>query len=230
MCAPTAISGVIGAIGDAQAASARNKEKQRIYEYKDRLRVNKAMRDDILYKNKKVVYSQMTDAANIAAQRAFTKSQIGLNRAMSEIMLKNMDTFAEMLGAESDIESGLAERGIRGKSMARMLLLNRAKLGQIMARRGRSLTYSAEAVKDNNFSVNIKLKDVLNQQFSRVALQPVRDIPEPAPTMENPSMVFALGAAGAIAGEGDWWGVDEEEGDIREDPTNLTTLHTFNYV
>ena len=46
----------------------------------------------------------------------------------------------------------------------------------------------------------IKLKDILNKEFSAVALQPVRDLPEPPPVLGSPGMAFALGAGQAIAG------------------------------
>lgn len=230
MCAPTAIGGLVSAAGSAVAASQANQERARAYEYRDRLRVNKAMRDDILYQNKKNVYKQNVTAANIAAQRAYTQSQISLNNAMSEIMLKNMDSFRDMLQAEGVIETRAAENNVRGKSIAKQLVMNRALMGAIQANRSRSLSMAKYSLQNANESTNIKLKDAINRQFSKVALQPVRDLPEPPPVMQNPGQIFALGAANAIAGgfaesefEG-WFGSGPLKNDINVDTTDYRSL------
>ena len=200
MCAPTAISGVLGAVGDAAAVNQENNAKIRQYKYKDRLRVNKAMRDDLLYKTKKVKYEQNVDSANIGAQQAYTDTQISLNRAFSQIFLKNYESMKEMLGAEGDIFTDFASRGIGGANLAKALLVNRAKLGIVETNRAKSLIEANYDAKRANQSTQIKLKDILNNEFSAVALQPVRDLPEPPPVLGSPGMAFALGAGQAIAG------------------------------
>ena len=199
VCAPTAISGVIGAVGDAAAVNQENNAKIRQYKYKDQLRVNKAMRQDLLYKTKKVKFAQNVDALNIGAQQAYTDTQISLNRAFSEIFLKNFESMKEMLGAEGDIFTNFASRGVQGANLAKAVLANRAKLGLIETVRAKSLTEAGYDAKRANQSTQIKLKDALNSEFSAVALQPVRDLPEPPPVLGSHGMAFALGAGQAIA-------------------------------
>lgn len=188
-------------LGQAMSANTRNKAAIREYKWKDQMRVAKTMRDDILYSNKKVKYKELTQLANLAAQKAYTKSQISLNKAFSEIMLKNQDSFREMLKNEGELEGKFADRGTRGKSMARALLLNKASLGIKMRQRARSLTEAQYALKSADESTELRRQEIVNSAFSKVALQPVRDIPEPPPVLENPNMIFAIGAAGALAGE-----------------------------
>ena len=199
MCAPTAIAGVIGAVGDAAAVNQQNNAKIRQYKYKDKLRVTKAIRDDLLFKTKKVQYEQNVDSANIGAQQAYTDTQISLNKAFSQIFLKNFESMKEMLGAEGNIMTDFASRGVQGANLAKALLVNRAKLGLVETARARSLMEANYDAKRANQSTQIKLKDILNKEFSAVALSPVRDIPEPPPVLGNPGMTFALGAGKAIA-------------------------------
>ena len=102
----------MGAIGQAQAVSQANKQKKREYEYKMKIREAKWLRDSRLYDTKKVQYEQNVVNANIAAQRAYTKSQISMNNAVAQAMLDNNADFAKMLEAEGMIEAGAAERGV----------------------------------------------------------------------------------------------------------------------
>ena len=199
VCAPTAISGVIGAVGSAMEVSQSNKAKIRQYKYKDQLRVKKAMRDDLLYKTKKVRYEQNVDSANIGAQQAYTDTQISLNKAFSQIFLKNFESMQEMMGAEGNILTDFASRGVQGANLAKAMMANRAKLGLVETARARSLMEAGYDAKRANMSTQIKLKDVLNKEFSAVALTPVRDLPEPPPVLGNPGMTFALGAGKALA-------------------------------
>ena len=199
MCAPTAISGVLGAVGDAQGVAQDNQNKIRQYKIKDRMRVTKAIRDDLLYKTKKVQYEQNVDSANIAAQRSYTDAQISLNKNMSEIFLKNYESMQDMFKTGGEIEVGFAERGVGGSALAKALLVNKAKLGIVETNRARFLTNTVYDMNRSNQSTQIKLKDVLNKEFSSVALQPVRDIPDPPPILGNPGLTFALGAGKALA-------------------------------
>ena len=201
MCSPTAAVGVVGAIGQAQAVSQANKQKKREYEYKMKIREAKWLRDSRLYDTKKVQYEQNVVNANIAAQRAYTKSQISMNNAVAQAMLDNNADFAKMLEAEGMIEAGAAERGVRGKSVMKQLLMNKQKYRMGQSMRRRALTEASYRLKAGNESTNIKLKSTLNQQFGKVAIQPWEGIPEPPPVMGNPGMTLMLGVAGSVAGE-----------------------------
>lgn len=184
------------------------------------MRVTKAIRDDLLYKTKKVQYEQNEDSANIAAQRSYTDTQISMNKNISQIFLKNYESMMEMMKTGGDIEVGAAERGVSGANIAKALLVNRAKLGLVEANRSRFLMNATYDMNRANESTQIKLKDVLNKEFSSVALQPVRDIPDPPPVLGNPGLTFALGAASAVAsgfGEGEFGGNTDWQSDFASD-------------
>ena len=217
MCAPTAISGVLGAFGDAQAASGRNKAKERAYQYKMKIREAKAMRQDVLYKNKKVSFTENVRRSKLAAARAYTRSQINLNNAVSNVMLQNQEKMQSLFEANADVASKAASRGVTGKSLARMMAVNKAKLGISQAQASRNLVLASYRLKQDNYTTSLKLKDTLNKEFSKVVLNPVRDIPEPPPVLENPGSIFMLGAAGAIAsgiGEGEFKSPDYQAKDL----------------
>ena len=163
------------------------------------MRVTKAIRDDLLYKTKKVQYEQNVDSANIAAQRSYTDTQISMNKNLSNVFLKNYESMMEMMKTGGDIEVGAAERGVSGANVAKALLVNRAKLGLVESNRSRFLMNATYDMNRANQSTQIKLKDVLNKEFSSVALQPVRDIPDPPPVLGNPGLTLALGVGSAIA-------------------------------
>ena len=129
MCSAAAIGPAIGAIGSAQAASQANKEKRRNYQHQLKVRERKWMQTRSTYQSKKVQFEQEVDLANIAAQRAYTRTNIQLNRARSMAILQNQDDFKKMLSAEGMIEASAAERGVRGKSVARQLVMNQGQFG-----------------------------------------------------------------------------------------------------
>ena len=148
MCDPAVgsfASGALGAVGEAQAASQRNKAAQRQYEHKLKIRERKWMMDTSLYKTKVVQFDKNISEANLAAQRAYTESQINLNNVRVKAMLDHSEDFRNMLEAEGMIEASAAERGVRGKSVSRMLTLNLAKFGEANRQRSRALTESQYA-------------------------------------------------------------------------------------
>jgi hypothetical protein len=130
MCSPAAIGPAVGAIGSAAEASAQNKAAQRQYEHKLKIRERKWMMDTSLYKTKVVQFDKNISEANLAAQRAYTESQINLNNVRVKAMLDHSEDFRKMLEAEGMLEASAAERGVRGRSVTRMLSLNLAKFGE----------------------------------------------------------------------------------------------------
>ena len=130
------------------------------------MRVTKAIREDLLYKTKKVQYEQNVDSANIAAQRSYTDTQISMNKNLSNVFLKNYESMMEMMKTGGDIEVGAAERGVSGANVAKALLVNRAKLGLVESNRSRFLMNATYDMNRANQSTQIKLKDVLNKEFS----------------------------------------------------------------
>ena len=76
MCSPAAIGPAFSAISGAAQASSANKAKRRNYEHQLKVRERKWMQQRTTYKTKKVQFKQEVDQANIAAQRAYTRTQI----------------------------------------------------------------------------------------------------------------------------------------------------------
>ena len=199
MCSPAAIGPAVSAIGGAAQASQANAEKKRIYEHKLKIRERKWMQRLTTYASKKVQFEQEVDQSNIAAQRAYTRTQIQLNNARSLALLENQEDFKKMLANEGMIEASAAERGVRGKSVARQLAMNSANFGMSQRLRSRGLAMAGYQAKEVREDVNRQLKTALNRSFAGVAIQPVADIAPPAPVMQNVGLTLMLGMGEALA-------------------------------
>lgn len=200
MCDPAVASfasGAIGAVGEAQAASDRNKAAQRQYEHKLKIRERKWMMDTSLYKTKVVQFDKNISEANLAAQRAYTESQINLNNVRVKAMLDHQEDFRDMLEAEGMLEASAAERGVRGRSMTRMLSLNLAKFGEANRQRSRALTESQYAFNLGNERIRRQLISDKNDQFSKVAIQLVPEMEPVEPVKENVGFKLFAGLAGS---------------------------------
>ena len=201
MCSPAAIGPAASAIGSAAQASAANKHKRKMYAHQLRVRERKWMQKRTTYASKKVQFEQEVDLANIAAQRAYTRTQQQLNNAKSLAILENQEDFKKMLQHEGMLEAQAAERGVRGASVARALVMNKGNFGIGQAMRSRALASAYYQAKDVNADVNRQLKAQLNQSFGKVAIQPIQDFAPPPPQMQNVGLTFMVGMANAI-GEG----------------------------
>ena len=198
MCSPAAIGPALGAVGSAASASAANKAARRNYEHQLKVRERKWMQTRTTYKTKKVQFEQEVDQANIAAQRAYSRTQRQLNNARSLAILENQEDFKKMLANEGMIEASAAERGVRGKSVARLLVMNSQNFGMSQAMRSRGLTMAGYQAKEVMGDVNRQLKSTLNQSFGKVAIQPVQDIAPPPPVMQNVGLTLMLGMGQAL--------------------------------
>lgn len=198
MCDVAAIGPAIGAIGSAASASSANKEKQRIYQHKLKVRERKWMQTRTTYGTKKVQFEQEVDAASIAAQRAYTKVQQELNNAQALAILQNQDDFKTMLANEGMLEARAAERGVRGRSIARQLVMNKGNFGMTQSMRTRALTQAGYQATEARNNINSQLKGQLNTSFGKVALQPIQDMAPPPPVMQNVGMTFMLGMGQAL--------------------------------
>ena len=199
MCSPAAIGPAVGAIGQAAGISAENKAKRRAYNHRMKVRERKWMQRRTTYATKKVQFEQEVDLANIAAQKAYSETNNKLNIALSTAILQNQGDYLKMIQKSGDIEARAAERGVGGKSLAKMLVTARGAFGQQQAMRTRGLTmayFQAEKEKDY---VRNRLKADLNRSFSKVAIQPVADLAEPPPVMGNPGMALMMGMANAVS-------------------------------
>ena len=116
------------------------------------------------------------------------------------------------------IEAQAAERGIRGKSLARQLVQNSGNFGISQAMRSRGLATARYQGKEAMADVNRQLKTQLNRSFSKVAIQPIQDFAPPPPQMESPGLVLMMGMANAL-GEG--LGGMSNTGDGLKTPKNL---------
>ena len=180
-----------------QARSA-NKAASRTYQHQLKVRERAWKQETSLYQTKKVQFEQEVDLANIAAQRAYSRTQGQLNNAQALAIIQNQDDFKKMLQAEGQVEAMAAERGYGGRSLARALVMNKGSYGVSQARRSRGLMMAGYAAKESNENVNRQLKSSLNRSFGRVAIQPVEDVAPPAPVMQNPGLSFMLGMGQAI--------------------------------
>ena len=198
MCSPAAIGPAVGAVGSAMGASQANKEKRRLYEHKLKMRERAWMAKRSTYQTKKVQYEQEVDFANIAAQRAYSRTQHSLNKARSLAMIQNQEDFKSSLIKEGEIEARAAERGVRGKNVARQLIQNTQGLGLKQAMRRKGLSESYYEGKESMLDVNRRLKGTLRKSFGKVALQPIAVMAPPRPVMQNVGMTFMLGMGQAL--------------------------------
>ena len=106
-----------------------------MYAHQLKVRERKWMQTRTTYASKKVQFEQEVDLANIAAQRAYTRTNIQLNRARASAILQNQDDFKKMLANEGMIEASAAERGVRGASVRRQLVMNQGQFGLSQALR-----------------------------------------------------------------------------------------------
>ena len=169
-----------------------------MYAYQLKVRERKWMQTRSTYQSKKVQFEQEVDLANIAAQRAYTRTNIQLNRARSMAILQNQDDFKKMLSNEGMIEASAAERGIRGKSLARQLVQNQGQFGLSQAMRSRALATARFDAKEAMADTNRQLKGTLNRSFSKVAIAPVQDFAPPPPQMENVGLTLMMGMGQAL--------------------------------
>ena len=169
-----------------------------MYAHQLKVRERKWMQTRTTYASKKVQFEQEVDLANIAAQRAYTRTNIQLNRARANAILQNQEDFKKMLANEGMIEASAAERGVRGKAVARQLIMNQGQFGLGQALRARGLAAARYDAKDAMADTNRQLKGTLNRSFSKVAIQPVQDFAPPPPQMENPGLTLMLGMGQAL--------------------------------
>ena len=157
------------------------------------------MQQRTTYKTKTVQFEQEIDQANIAAQRAYSRTQIQLNNARSLAILENQEDFKKMLANEGMIEASAAERGVRGKSVARALVMNSRNFGMTQALRSRGLSMAGYKAKESNEDVNRQLKSLHNRAYGKVAIQPVVDMKPPEPVYQNVGLTLMLGMGQALA-------------------------------
>ena len=198
MCSPAAIGPAMSAVGYAASASAANKAARRNYEHQLKVRERKWMQTRATYATKKVQFEQEVDQANIAAQRAYSRTQQQLNNAKSLAILQNQEDFKKMLANEGILEASAAERGVRGKSIARALIMNKGNFGLAQALRSRGLTQAGYDAREVVGDVNRQLKSQLNRSFAGVAIQPVQDIAPPPPVYQNVGLTLMLGVGRAL--------------------------------
>ena len=103
-----------------------------------------------------------------------------------------------MLSNEGMIEASAAERGVRGRSIARLLVMNSQKFGLTQAMRSRGLTQAGYQAKEVMGDVNRQLKSTLNQSFGKVVIQPIADIAPPPPVMQSPGLALMIGMGQAL--------------------------------
>ena len=230
MCSTAAIGPAIGAIGSAAEVSKANAEKRKNWNHYLKVRERRWMQRRTTFASKKVQFEQEVDLSNIAAQRAYSTVDNKLNIARSQAILDNQADFLKMIGDQGKIQSSFASRGIQGNSLAKMLITSQSQFGMSQAMRTRGLTMAYnQAEKEKAYTRN-QLKARLNRSFSKVALEPIQDIPKPPPTMGNPGMALMLGMGQAVAaGIGGMDGKTMDAGGGTENIVPVTPPTTPNY-
>ena len=227
MCDVAAIGPAFGAVGQAMGVSQQNKEKRRQYQHQLKIRERKWMQTRSTYQSKQVQFAQEVDLANIAAQRAYTRTNIQLNRARASAILQNEEDFKKMLSNEGMIEASAAERGIRGKSLARQLVMNQSNFGVSQAIRSRALASARFDAKEVMADTNRQLKTQLNRSFSKVAVAPVQDFAPPPPQMQNVGLTLMMGMGEALgAGLGGMDGKGDGLGKMNQGAGNYSYSNT----
>ena len=188
----------MGAIGSAAPASAQSKQARRNYEHQLKVRERKWMQKRTTFASKTVGFFEKVDLANIEAQKIYTQINKKLYDARSMAILRDIPGFKKMLSQEGDILTSAAERGIRGNSLKKLLLQNQQNYGLEQAMTARALTDAYYNAKENKDATRTKLKSTLNQEFSKVAIQPVADIAPPPPVMGNVGLTLMLGMGEAL--------------------------------
>ena len=169
-----------------------------MYQHQLKVRERKWMQTRSTYQSKKVQFEQEVDLANIAAQRAYTRTNIQLNRARASAILENESDFKKMLANEGKIEASAAERGVRGASVRRQLVMNQGQFGMSQAMRSRALASARFDAKEAMAETNRQLKTQLNRSLSKVAVRPNPDFVPPTPHMKSPGLILAMGMGQAL--------------------------------
>ena len=183
------------------------------------------------YASKKVQFEEEVDQANIAAQRAYSKVQRQLYNARSLAILQNQEDFKKMLANEGMIEVSAAERGVRGRSVARQLVQNNATFGMSQAMRSRGLTQAGYDARETYGDINRQLKGQLNQSFGKVAIQPIADMAPPKPVMKNVGLTLMLGMAEAVgAGMSAGGGTGDGLGKTLPSGTGTSMGQSYSYM
>ena len=193
-----------------------------MYAHQLKVRERKWMQTRSTYQSKKVQFAQEVDLANIAAQRAYTRTNIQLNRARTLAILQNEEDFKKMLANEGMIEASAAERGVRGASVRRQLVMNQGQFGMSQAMRSRALATAGFDAKEAMADTNRQLKSTLNKSFSKVAVAPVQDFVPPPPQMQNVGLTLMMGMGKAL-GAGLEGMSQNTMGDLPEVPTPTPT-------
>ena len=190
-----------------------------MYQHQLKVRERKWMQTRSTYQSKKVQFAQEVDLANIAAQRAYTRTNIQLNRARTSAILQNEADFKKMLANEGMIEASAAERGVRGASVRRQLVMNQGQFGMSQAMRSRALATAGFDAKEAMADTNRQLKSTLNKSFSKVAVAPVQDFVPPPPQMQNPGLIFMMGMGKALGAGLDGMSSNTMDGGMTPPPT-----------
>ena len=228
MCDPvTAAAAGIGALQSGLSAQAANKQASRDYQYRLKVRERNWMGERSLYQTKLVQHAQQVDLANVAAQRAYTRTQISLNNAQSLAILENQNDWMKMIANEGDIQVSAAARGIRGKGIGRGLAMNKGAFGMTQAMRTRGLTMAQDDAKETNDSIRRQLKGFLNESFGNVAIQPVPEVAPPKPVMQNAMLAAILG--GAQSGLAAYGSMDKTDKTLSNYKKNMGSAHSGNF-
>ena len=205
MCAPVVgalslASGVMGAVGQHQSASAQaaaqNASIASNYKHALKVRENNWNRERTRYSHSLVQYNQQLDENNNAANRAYVSEQQRLNNIYRQASFSKQDQLVKLAQATG----AAAATGRRGKSVNRLDTDVVAQFGRNQAIMAQSLLGAQQAYDTRTQSIRRELTSANNDAFSKVAYAPEPGVAPPRPQMvAGPS---GLGLAAGLLGAG----------------------------
>ena len=205
MCAPvlavaSLASGVMGAVGQHQSASAQasaqNAAATSNYKYQLKVRERNWDREVHRYGRQLHQYDSQLQENSMAGQRAYSGAQRKLNSIYQQASFKQQANLVNLLKGSS----GAASRGMTGRSAQRLD-------NDIVSQFGRNQAIAAESLMGANFAYDRQvaatqreINSANTQAYEKVALAPQEGVAPPPPVMTpGPS---GLGLAAGILDAG----------------------------
>ena len=188
MCAPVVgalslASGVMGAVGQHQSASAQAaaQNQARISDYKYQLKVRRKNwdRERERYAHQVTQYKTQSMENEAAANRAYVSEQQRLNNIYKKASFAKQDQLVKLAQSTGQ----MASRGATGKSAQRLDTSVVSQFGRNQAIMAESLTSANYAAQATNRGTRRDLLSANNQAFEKVAVQPKPGVAPPPPTM-----------------------------------------------
>ena len=195
------------------------------------VRERKHMQRLSVYKTGLVQYDKSLQNIHQGLSASYDRAQVRLNRVREKAFRSNSDALTKMM--QNSKYGDLMARGRTGRSIARMGIMEKGALGRFYAQRSAEITDARE-----DFMLGVKrsrqrAKLAQENEFTKVAFQPVAAVAPPPPVMQNVGMAMfgdILGFAGTVAG------IASSERALKENIKKIGTaksglgIYKFNYI